>query len=486
MVEHEIRFRVPDTMADAVLAEMIRISGERAVTSLRAVYFDTAGRDLAAAGIGLRLRREGTDWVQTAKTASADGLSRLEHNLPRDEACLDLPAFAGRKGLEALGDATALARLQDTLVAVFETDIERRRTVVRTYAQGERGVIEIAFDRGRLIAGGRRAPVCELEFELLGGDLDAIWAVAEPWVARFGLTALPAGKAERGHRLRSGGAPPCVRAGDIHARPDDPVQHAYARAFDDCYRQIAINASSIVVGTANDEHVHQLRVGLRRLRVMLRLFEAWVEPVPPDTLAALVDAFRALGKGRDRDVYRGEILPAIMSAGGDAPAPEALFAGRVPDLAAVCSASAFQIGLLRLQRHRHRLGIRDGGGALSSLARPRVAAWAKAIGKRARRFDRATVDERHDLRKRIKRLRYAVDLLAPLLPRRWRSIAKSMARAQQSLGRWCDLNMARERLRETEPDGFAHGWAVAKIEICERGLSGDMKRLARVIDKALR
>ncbi|MEZ5659302.1 MAG: CHAD domain-containing protein [Burkholderiaceae bacterium] len=490
MIEQEIRFRVPQAMAEAVRAELVRISGDASVTPLRAVYFDTEKRELAAMGIGLRLRREGGDWVQTAKTASLDGLSRLEHNLPRDEVCLDLPAFAGRVGLERLGNATELAVLQDRLIAIFETDIKRQRTVVRTQGANGLGAVEIAFDTGLLLAGGRRASVCELEFELIGGELEAIWAVAEPWIARFGLTALPAGKAQRGQRLRRGVGPPCETAGRAQAHPGEHASAAYARLFDDCQRQIAGNASALVTGEGDDTHVHQLRVGIRRLRALVKVFESWIEPPPKRALSAVVRVFRLLGRGRDRDVYRHTLMPAIIAAGGEPPAAEILFGDSVSDVAEVCSDPAFQWALMTLQRHRHGLSaarddVRDAAG-LADLSKARLRSWTRRVGRQAARFRKLDVTQRHDLRKRIKRLRYAFEFLAPLLPRRWRALLKPLSKAQTALGEWCDLQMAGDRLREVGADGFALGWSVARITMVEAGLATRMARLARQIGKALR
>ena len=70
------------------------------------------------------------------------------------------------------------------------------------------------------MAGDRRWPLCELEFELKGGDAEALAALAARWVARFGLTLDIRTKAERGDRLARG-----VRLGaPVKAQPLAPAR----------------------------------------------------------------------------------------------------------------------------------------------------------------------------------------------------------------------------------------------------------------------
>ena len=79
MLEVELKFQVPTAARRAVQAEVERGVSHR--TRLRAIYFDTPDRRLAAACIALRLRHEGSGWVQTAKASGSDAMQRLEHNV---------------------------------------------------------------------------------------------------------------------------------------------------------------------------------------------------------------------------------------------------------------------------------------------------------------------------------------------------------------------------------------------------------------------
>ena len=198
--ETELKFQVPRGQRGALLQAVRTASASS--TRLQALYADTAGQHLAAAGMALRLRKEGRVWVQTLK-GRGDGLAqRFEHEV----------ALAGVKGLPALDaslhQATPLGpALQRALQAggpllpVYRTDILRLHRRLRSGG----AVVELALDRGHLIAGSTQAPVRaqvhEIEFELISGPPAALLALAARWVPRFGLWWDVRTKSERGFQL---------------------------------------------------------------------------------------------------------------------------------------------------------------------------------------------------------------------------------------------------------------------------------------------
>lgn len=199
MTEIELKLQVPPAAAERVRAAVAR--GRWAVTPLAAAYADTADDRLAAHAFALRLRREGERWVQTLKGRGDGVMQRLEHEVP-------LPAGRTRPRLDPArhvgtpaGDA--LARLLADgapLAERYRTDIRRTHRVLKT----EGATVEIAFDEGWIVAGRRRLPVCEVEFELLAGPPAALVALAMRWTRRFDLRLDVRTKSERGHRLARG------------------------------------------------------------------------------------------------------------------------------------------------------------------------------------------------------------------------------------------------------------------------------------------
>ncbi|MGI9339412.1 MAG: CYTH domain-containing protein, partial [Psychrobacter sp.] len=82
MQEIELKFLVPQARLKGLMRQAKVKSSQ--TTMMSAHYFDTPKQELAKSGIGLRIRLEGDEWVQTIK-AGGDGIAaRLEHNMTLD------------------------------------------------------------------------------------------------------------------------------------------------------------------------------------------------------------------------------------------------------------------------------------------------------------------------------------------------------------------------------------------------------------------
>ncbi|WP_162910182.1 CYTH domain-containing protein, partial [Azohydromonas sediminis] len=311
MVEVELKLQVPPAQRDAVRRAVATASAR--TTRLQARYFDTPDRRLAAAGIALRLRREDGHWVQTLKARGDGVMARPEHNavLPRTrgEPVLDVARHDGTAAADALR-ATGVdpAALQP----LFATDVRRTHRRVRHGG----AVVELAYDDGVLLAGERREPVAELELELVSGAPAALFALAARWIGRHGLWLDVRTKAERGDLLARGErASPAVHATAPALRAGDTPAEALRAMVRSCLDQILPNASVVAAGRHDAEHVHQLRVGLRRLRTALREFGDAAAEVDPAWEPALAAVFARLGAARDRDALAATLLPALAAAG---------------------------------------------------------------------------------------------------------------------------------------------------------------------------
>lgn len=200
-MEIELKFQVPAARRAGLLQAVATARVQR--TRLRAEYADTPDRRLAAAGLVLRLRLEGKQWVQTLKGRGDGLLRRLEDEVPlpaqRGVPRLDPARHAGTPAGAALLAALAGG---GPLQPLYRTDIQRLHRRVRHAG----ATIEIAYDRGRILAGGRVARVDEVEFELVRGPAAALPALAARWVVRHGLWWDVRTKSERGQRLALGEA----------------------------------------------------------------------------------------------------------------------------------------------------------------------------------------------------------------------------------------------------------------------------------------
>jgi inorganic triphosphatase YgiF len=530
MSEQELKLHVPAASRQAVLREIKQREATR--IRLHAMYFDTPERELARARIAIRLRQEGRDWVQTLKMPGINAITRIELNHPRPGPVLDLSVYAGTE-VEA-----ALSAVKGELGLRYETDVQRLLRKVRT----RYGTVERAYDTGILRAGALELPISELEFELVSGRPSAIFAAARGWQQRHALVLDPRSKSERGdalaqlaQRLADADAIPGEDlearraqaiaqfwaprgAASVKLREDMTPSQAMARIAAECLDQIARNAAVLAeVDTedayraGNSEHVHQLRVGVRRLRSGWKLFDGWIAPIPDSLLQGVRTHFAAFGANRDQDVLNETVAPALMRAGMPVIPMEA--APPEQDARAIAGGKAFQAWLLDLLEWSLDVppalpssegqpiangmpsdaapepAIRLEGGVASPSVRPtiipmlapepdpqrlhkqlarRLHRWHSKVADQGTQFAALDIPARHELRKRGKRLRYSLAFAESLLPAgKLRGYRKLLSRVQDILGEINDLAVAKdyyESCTATHPQAwFALGWISARL-----------------------
>ncbi|RKP43948.1 CYTH domain-containing protein [Trinickia fusca] len=205
-IEREIKLALPSEQAHTAMHYFVEHTGEQALdVPLANIYFDTPSLALTQAKVALRLRKAPGGWLQTVKLAgTAEGglHSRHEWETPVAGEALELDVL-----LAACSDAQAadvLRRAAPQLVALFRTDFTRK--LWRFAYQGAR--VEAAIDIGEVTAEVdgvlRRAPISEIELELMDGDESALHALAAELSACVpGLAPDNTNKAQRGYRLRT-------------------------------------------------------------------------------------------------------------------------------------------------------------------------------------------------------------------------------------------------------------------------------------------
>jgi triphosphatase len=478
MKEIELRFQIPAALGDAVEAAVATASARR--TRLRATYFDTPSRRLAEAGLALRVRKEGRRWVQTLKGGGPYAFARFEHNVELahgqagDASAAPLPdpaLHAGTEGGTALARALRVRKGEqpESLEALFRTDIRRCRRELRVGG----GSVELACDRGLIASGERAAPICELEIELQRGSSLAVIEAARRWVSRFGLWLEVRSKAERGARLAAWNAAPSSaepagpvqRAVPLRLGSGSGVDAALRAVVGNCLGHILPNASEVASGHHAPEHVHQLRVGLRRLRTALRLFDGHTSLIDPAWAATLAEVFALLGGTRDRDALGAEVIPALRGAGApwvELPAPI-----DAADPALVARSGRFtqiMLDLLTLANQADEPGQPSGENGFAALARERLTDWHREVRRDAKRFHTLDDPARHRLRRRVKRLRYAAEFAASLFDAK--AVARyleQLAPVQGVLGRANDVNVALALFRSQVETVPAAWFAVGRL-----------------------
>lgn len=495
--EIEIKFRVPASARQALKAELAADGARVHRTTLMARYFDTPDRRLARSGLAWRVRREGRRWVQALKAGGEGGLQRFEHEVAlaqgQPDATLHAGTAPGRQLLRILDEAQSDGH---AVGERFRVEVRRTHRLLRTRT----AQVELAFDEGWIVAGERRLRVCELEFEHRAGSVAAMLALAGRWCSRLGLWVDPTSKAQRGDRLAEGQMGPTPRRAE---RTDYPAQanawQAFGVVVDACLDQILHNASGLCEGDAQHraEHVHQLRVGMRRLRSALRSFRGWVDAPPQRAMTGLKRVFTQLGHARDADVLQGPIAHAMLADGVPlGPAP--LLPGSV-DAAACLRGNDAQQVLLEWLRWRAdwpsspALSTPESPADTPDAAAPvplaqraqrRFGRWHRSLRADAANFDAMTETEVHALRKRVKRQRYALEFFAPLLdPAQTAAYLEVLAQLQDRLGTLNDLFVARERFQsqpQVETSAWlALGWLAPRLVESRAQVKPALQRLAR-------
>jgi inorganic triphosphatase YgiF len=450
-------------------------------------YFDTADLTLWQHGYALRVRSDGTRHVQTLKGGGSvvAGLHRrveLESEIASGEP--DRGLFARQLGEALPALAKQFGKHEAPLEPVFVNKVKRAAWMLEL----DDGVqVECALDTGELQRGDRSLPVRELELEMKQGEPARLYELARQVHEAVPVRIENISKAERGYALAGAVAPRAVKATAVALRRKASMGEALAGILHNCLEQMQANEQGVLSGEV--ESLHQMRVGLRRLRAAMDMVKALTRLPAP--LAAEVEWLAGeLGDARNWDVFIESLLPGL-------PLPEE----HKPALARVAVAA-------REEAERHRARVRaavgsprytglmlglgawiagegwkqadsqpDGAPAAAleqkvAKAAPRLVQHAAArVRKRARGFDLKQPECLHKVRIAAKKERYAREFFEAL------SHGKKEARRhdllagmQDELGLLNDSVVARglvAQLRERVPQelallGFIEGVLAAR------------------------
>jgi len=489
-VETELKLSI--AAADAARLDEVPVVrehqvGDRKTGRLVNVYYDTPELKLLERGYGLRLREQNGRWRQTVKREGtvAAGLQcrpEWEHELAGQ--ALELERFDD-PALRAVLDDPGI---RGGLGPCFTTDFRR---TVRDLRFADGTVIEMAVDVGTIRAGERACPLAEVELELKNGAPYRVFETAHAIHVGVPVRILHQTKAERGYALISPPPPPAAtKAGRVELAPGITADGVFQTVLWHTLDHLLRNEPVVLENPADIEGVHQMRVATRRMRSCLRVFRPLISRPVASLLNARVRWLTdALGPARDWDVLIDETLEPLgeQQAGGAAleklrdranrcreeayaAVREALLSPRYTELMLTLAA------WIEAQSWR---GLVD-GERRAQLDRPAIDLARELLEKRhtevmerGKRFDRLTVEERHDLRIRGKRLRYLAEFFAGLWgAEQVRPFTRALSRLQDVLGALNDAAVARRLLADVtdgagDPAGnLVLGWKAAVTAAC--------------------
>lgn len=443
------RFVVAD---DAGLADVLRRLGEQLelieeppVTG-EVSWLDTADRRVSAAGLTLRVERAEVTQLILADLAGDAELERVEVDRPPRWAA-DLPAGPLGSRVGPLLDVRALLPLAS---AVVERRVARvldgeAKTVARIVAETLSGGelqplrrLRVAAVRGYDRAAGRVARRLAGDPALRPADLPTLHML---------LGADPAAGADRP------AAPPLRR--------DLTAEAAYRRLLTHLLETLTSNVEG-TVAAIDTEFLHDLRVAVRRTRSVLKFAE---QVLPDDDRERYAVEFKWLGDmttgPRDLDVHLlgfDAMRAALPGDEADAVEPFRQLLLREQHQAQEELAGALRSRRFdRLLTHWAEVLARPVDPQAAGQARvpigevtdERIARVLRRVLRRGAAIDDRSPDEAlHDLRKRCKELRYALELFGSLYDRpRVSAAVRELKVLQDNLGEFQDTAVQRDVLR---------------------------------------
>jgi CHAD domain-containing protein len=273
--------------------------------------------------------------------------------------------------------------------------------------------------------------------------------------------------------------PHAVKASALKLDKRMSVERAYQEIARNCIGHIRANEAG-VAKTHDVECLHQMRVGLRRLRSAQSMFRdliAW-----PAALSDEVDwLVSQLGPARDWDVLAESTLPKVSVELKEAPELAELAKAAHEKTEELHELAALAVSSERYAHLMHGLDAWvEGCGWRERMGEAELARLKRCVGKfasdvllrdqkrlhkRGRKLKGASVETRHRVRIAAKKTRYAAEFFGSLYKqKRVKPYVKALAALQEHLGWMNDAAVAQDLL-----DQLAH----------ERGQLSDSVHVAR-------
>jgi len=448
------------------------------------IYFDTATLLLRRRNFALRLRRNADRWLQAVKasgSACAGLHQRGEWETPVTAESLELDRFHHPQLKKLFGKPG----LRHALMPIFRTDFHRTTWDLQ-YAHGVR--IEMALDVGQIQAGEHTETISEVELELIEGKPGDLLKTGRALAETLPVRLLNESKAERGYRLGEFTPPARVtKSGPLGLHKKASAEQAFIAILRQGMFRLQANEPLVLAQPRDIEGVHRMRVATRSMRSCLQLYR----PLIPKTVGVDISSgirwiTDALGPARDWDIF---IEDTLQPLGQEFPQHQTLQA--LTQAAQIQREMAYQEAASAIRSRDYALFLLD----LSLWIEQR--AWRKALSRvqidgldqRARRFARQALGryhktvirqgqcfekldavQRHQLRIRCKRLRYAAEFFADLFGRkRSQAYILSLAAIQDVLGVLNDGRVVEHLLAqipaqsETTATDLVRGWTAASV-----------------------
>lgn len=194
-VELELKLKIDGSFQKDIARELESVLGVSGFeqADLTNTYYDTPSLDLHKSLVALRIREQGSLYIQTLKTKgnSINGLhQRSEWEWRIGRCALDLELLSRCSAWPSQIDVNALA-------PIFNTNFIRRKIELRW---GEAN-IELVIDKGFVDSNRKTLEIHEIELELKAGNKDCLIELGEKIQSSFPVRPSDISKAQSGYQL---------------------------------------------------------------------------------------------------------------------------------------------------------------------------------------------------------------------------------------------------------------------------------------------
>jgi triphosphatase len=436
-------------------------SGEKEISD---TYLDTDDWRVYRAGYALRVREKGGEVEATMKIVSAseagEGLKKRREiserlsskdfsNLPNSEGPVGerVHALAGRKSLRPL----------------FEVRTKRDIYTASFGAEGgevEATAGEVALDETEiLIEGGPPAILRRVEVEVERGSLEEIERFVEELRRECRLTPSAASKFEAGLLASELSPPDEPEFGPTDVSSSMSVGEVAYAVMRGQFSIFLRHEPGTRIGE-DPEELHDMRVASRRTRAAMQVFKDALPVRSKKLRDELKWIAGVLGEVRDLDVQLEQLEEWVSGAAPEDREPLGELRGVLEERRK--KARRAMLRALDSRRYANFVEsysafLKRGPTKRSTYARkPAREVGPDLVKKRYRKFRKAgdvierdsPAGEYHELRKRGKRLRYALEFFSKIYGKPANDLTKSLKSLQDVLGDHQDAEVAMSQLRE--------------------------------------
>ena len=231
--------------------------------------------------------------------------------------------------------------------------------------------------------------------------------------------------------------------------------------------------------------MHQARVAIRRLRSALKTFAFESPAVSKAALwqKKLADLFQQFGTTRDRDALSESFMPQLIAAGSPIVQLPLLQETETVNIRDIFQTPATTLLLLELIEFAYSPPQKS--LKLKKQLNKRLHKMHAHICHAQTQFAHMQDAEKHQLRKRVKTLRYSVEFASSLYSKtKVKTYLKALKPLQDNLGRFNDLSVAYslfEKNTQQQPEAwFVLGWITAEKQQLEKHIVKNLKRFSQV------